>query len=132
MYYKLSEEENLRKVPESLFIFLTTRAEVEKYVEIVQSDPSDKYIYRCNIEISNLFDPELQLINTKPMIKIKLKEPLIKLKKFKSQTILVLEHKERNDCKIFHWRVKLIASDSDIDKAFISAKQSIIKNQKLC
>ena len=29
-----------------------------------------------NIKILNLFDPELQLINTKPMIKNKLKELL--------------------------------------------------------
>ena len=30
---------------------------------------SDKYVHRYNIEILNLFDPELQLVNTKPMIK---------------------------------------------------------------
>ena len=41
-----------------------------------------------NIEILNLFDPELQLINTKTVIKSKLKELLSDLKKFKVQTIL--------------------------------------------
>ena len=35
----------------------------------------------------------MQLINTKPMIKNKLKEFLSKLKKFKVQAILVLEYK---------------------------------------
>ena len=33
---KLSEEENLRKVDESLYIFLATTDEVEKYAEIMQ------------------------------------------------------------------------------------------------
>ena len=40
MYSKLSEEQNLRKVAESLYIFLTTPDEVEKYVEIMQSNSS--------------------------------------------------------------------------------------------
>ena len=39
--------------------------------------------------ILNVFDPELQLINTKPMTKNKLKEVLSKLKMFKIQTTLV-------------------------------------------
>ena len=74
----------------------------------------------------NIFDPELQLINTKPMIKNKLKELLCVLKKFKVQTILVLEYKKRNNRKIFHSSVKLIDSNSDIDEAFISMHQSIM------
>ena len=40
-----------------------------------------------NVEILNLFDPELQLINTKPVIKNKLKQFLNELKKFKVQAI---------------------------------------------
>ena len=71
------------------------------------------------------FHPELQLINTKPMIKNKLKEFLSELKKFKIQTILVLDYKKRNDHKIFHSSVKLIASDSDIDETFKSMRLSI-------
>ena len=47
-----------------------------------------------------MFDPELQLINTKPMIKNKLKELVSELKKFKVQIMLVLDYKKRNDCKI--------------------------------
>ena len=58
----------------------------------MQSNPSDNCVYRYNIEILNLFDPELQMINTKPMIKNKFKELLSQLKKFKVQTILVLEY----------------------------------------
>ena len=58
----------------------------------MQSNPSDNCVYRYNIEILNLFDPELQMINTKPMIKNKFKELLSELKKFKVQTILVLEY----------------------------------------
>ena len=48
----------------------------------------------------------------------------------KDQTTLVLEYKKKNDCKIFHSIHKLIASDSDIDKAFKSMHQSIMKKIK--
>ena len=57
-----------------------------------------------------LFDPKLQLINTKKVIK-RLKELLCELKEFKVHTILVLEYKEKNDQKIFHSSAKLIAND---------------------
>ena len=50
---------------------LLNRLEVEKYV---QSSYSDNCIHHYNIEILNLFDPELQLISTKPVIKNKLRE----------------------------------------------------------
>ena len=50
--------------------------EVEKYLETMQSHSSDNCVHRYNIEVLNLFDPEFQLVNAKPMIKIKLKELL--------------------------------------------------------
>ena len=104
-YFKsIREEQNLRKVAKSLYIFLTTPDEAEKYV---QSNSYDNCMHHYNVEILNLFDPELQLINTKPLIKDKLKELLNELKKFKVQTILVLDYKKRNDCKIFHSSAKL-------------------------
>ena len=49
------------------------------------------------------------------MIQYKLKESLNELKKFKVQTILVLECKKKSDWKIAYSRTKLIAGDSDID-----------------
>ena len=56
-YYKSIREENhLREVPKSLYIFLTTPDEVEKHV---QSHSSDNCIHCYNVEILNLFDPEL-------------------------------------------------------------------------
>ena len=68
-YFKSArEEQNLRKIAKSLYIFLTTSDDVEKYV---QSDSSDNCIHCYNHEILKIFDPELQLINTKPMIKDK-------------------------------------------------------------
>ena len=80
-YFKsITEEENIRKVAKSLYIFLTTPDEVEEYV---QSNSSDNSMHRYNIEILNSFDPELQLINTNPMIKNKLKELLSELKSLK-------------------------------------------------
>ena len=62
LYSKLSEEQNLRKVAKSLYIFLTTQKDV-------QSNSSGNSIDCYNVEILNLFDPELQLFNTKPIIK---------------------------------------------------------------
>ena len=60
------------------------------------------------------------------MIKNKFKELLSGLKKFNIQTLLVIEYRKRNDCKIFHSSVKLIVSDSDIDKAFNPMHKSIM------
>ena len=77
----------------------------------MQSNSSDNCVHHYNVEILNLFDPELQLINTKPVIKNKLKELLNEFKKFKVHTVLVVDYKKRNDLKIFHLNVKLIASD---------------------
>ena len=76
------------------YIFLAKYDEKEKYVK---SDSSDTCIYCYNVEILNIFDLELQLINTEPMIKL-----LTVLKKFNVQTVLVLEYKKRNDCKILN------------------------------
>ena len=70
----IREEQNLKKVAKSLDTFLTTPDEV-------QSNSSDNCVHHYNVEILNLFDPELQLINTKLVIKNKLKELLSELKK---------------------------------------------------
>ena len=97
----------------------------------MESNSFDNCIHHYNLKILNLFDSELQLINTKPVIKNKLKELLSGLKRFKVQTILVLDYKKRNDLKIFNSSVELIANDSDIDEAFKSRLQSIMtKNLK--
>ena len=90
LYSKLSEEQSLRKVAVSLYIFFTTPDKVEKYPEMMQSNSFDNCVHHYHIEISNLFDPELQLINTKPIIKNKLKKLLMALKKFKARAVLVL------------------------------------------
>ena len=60
------KEENLRKVAKSLSVFLTTPDEV-------QSSSFDNCVHDYNVEILNLIDMEVQLINTKPVIKNKLK-----------------------------------------------------------
>ena len=64
----------LKKVIELLCIFLTTSNELEKNDEMMQSNFSDNCVHQYNVEILNFFDPELQMINNKPMIKNKLKE----------------------------------------------------------
>ena len=63
-------------------------------------------------------------------MKNKLKGLLSASKKFKVQSILVLEYQKRNDHKIFHSSTKLTADDSDIDEAFKSMHQSIITKIK--
>ena len=110
LYSKRCEEQILRKADELLYIILTKSDKLEKYAEMMQSDSSNNYIHRYNIEI--LTNSKL---NTKHMIKNKLKELLREMKKFNVQSILVLEHKKRNAYKIFHPSTKLTASDSDID-----------------
>ena len=65
----IKEEKSLRKVAKWLYNFLKTPDEV-------QSNFSDNCIHHYNVEILNLFDTELQLINTKPVIKTKLKSLL--------------------------------------------------------
>ena len=95
MYSELSKEQSLRKVAGSLHIFRTTLDEVERYVEMLPSSSSGNCLYHYNIEIFNLFDPELQPIYTKPIIKNKLKELLSELKKFKVQSVLVLKYEKK-------------------------------------
>ena len=97
----------------------------------MQSTFSDNCVQHYTGEVLNIFDPKLQLTNTKPVIKKKLKELLSDLKKFKVQTILVLDHKKRDGHKIFHSSAKLTASDSDIDEAFKPMHQSIMTKIKI-
>ena len=52
-------------------------------------------MHHYNVKIRHIFDAELQLINTKAMIKNKSKELLSELKKFKVQTMLVSDYKRK-------------------------------------
>ena len=94
--------------------------------------------YNCvrvyTIRTSNLFNPELQLINAKSVIKSKLKDLFSELKQFKVQTVSVLENKKIDDHKsmpkIFQSSAKLIVKDSNLDKAFTSMHQSVMTKIK--
>ena len=119
----IMEEQNLRKVAKSLYIFLTTPDEV-------QSSSFGNYVHHWNVESLNLFDPELRLINTKPVIDKKLKELLSDLRKLNVQKTLLLDYKKKNDCKMLHSSDKLIADHSDIDGVFGSTHQSIMTKLK--
>ena len=88
----ISEEENITKVAKSPYIFPTTPDEVQK---TVRSNSSDNCIRHYYVEILNICDRELQLINTKPITKNKLKELLSEIKKFKVQEILVSDYKKK-------------------------------------
>ena len=62
---------------------------------MMQSNSSDNCVHHLNVKIFYIFDPELQLINTKPMIKNKYKKLLSESKKFNVRAILVLEYKKK-------------------------------------
>ena len=79
-FESIREEKNIRKVAKLLYIFLTTPDRVERYV---QSNTSDNCVHCYNVEILNLFYPELQLINAKPIIKSKFKKMSSEFKKFR-------------------------------------------------
>ena len=72
----IRKEKNLRKVAKSLYIFLTTP-------DKVTSNFSNNCAHHYNAEVLNLFNPKLQLINTKPVMKNTLKELLSELKRLK-------------------------------------------------
>ena len=101
----------------------------------MESNFSDNCVHHYNVGILNLFDPELQVINSKPVIKNKLDELLSELTNFTSQTISVLHYKKRNDHKVFNSSATLTASDSESDKtfvkAFIHALKHYDKNQNI-
>ena len=97
---------------------------------MMQSNSFDHYICHYHNKVLNIFDPKLQLINTKLIIINKLKKLLSEIKKFKGQPILVLEYKNRNDHKFFHSTAKLISSDSDTDETFKAMHQSIMMKIK--
>ena len=97
---------------------------MEKYVKLtekaleakimMQSSFSDNCARVYNIDLLNLFNRELHLINTKPVIqKQKLKDLLDELKKFKAQAILILDYKKIDNQKpmrkIFYWSSKELA-----------------------
>ena len=75
---------------------------------IMQSSSSESYVlmYVCNIEVLDFFNPELQLINTKSVMKNKLKDILSDLKEFTVQTVLALGNKKtdyhKSTSKVFH------------------------------
>ena len=121
---KLNEKQSFRNVAESLLSYLSN------YEIIIQSNSSDNCMHCYNIEILNIFYPEIQMINTKCMMKTKLIKLLSELNSFKNKTILVLEYAKRSYDKIFHSSAKLIPIDSDIDKAFKSKHQSIMTRIK--
>ena len=74
LYSKPNKEQNLRKVATA------TPDEVEKYDKMMQLSSSNNCVHCYDIEILNLFNPELLVINTKPMIKNNLKELLSEFK----------------------------------------------------
>ena len=63
------------------------------------------------------------------MIESKPKKMLSEWEKIKVHTKLVLEYQKRNDHKIFNRSAKQIAIGADIDEAFKSMHQSIMKKR---
>ena len=134
LYLKLNEEKNLKEVAGEFYSFIATPDITEGYIELIekmseakaimQSSSTDRCACIYNIEVLKLFFPKLQLINNKLVIENQLKDLLGGLKKFKVQKILASKYKKIDDHKTirksFHACAKLIANDSDFDKAFKS------------
>ena len=74
----------------------------------MQSSSSDDCICHFNFNNLILLCLKLQLINTKPKVKNKLKEMLTDLNKINVQKILALKYKIRNHHKTFHSNAKQI------------------------
>ena len=53
LYSKLVKKQTLRNIAESLYIFLTSPDEVEKYVKMMQSSYFDNGICHFNIKLLN-------------------------------------------------------------------------------
>ena len=74
---------------------------------------SDDCVHHYNIEILNIFDPELQPINCRAIILKKLKDALGELKKFKVQTIFAIECKRtyyhKSMRKAFHFFIQVLS-----------------------
>ena len=51
LFSKLSEKQNLKKASKSLYVFLTTLDEVEKYGKIMKSNYSDNCVHLYNAEL---------------------------------------------------------------------------------
>ena len=100
----------------------------------METSSFDNCVRNQSIEILNIFYPELQLINIKTIIENKLKDFLGEFKKFKTQTILVLEYKKidyhKSIHKIFHLSARLIANDSNSDIVFGSMHVSVMTRIK--
>ena len=110
---------------------------IDDYLEILTDEEVKDFVainfseyFKSIREEQNLRKVAKLLYNTKPVIKSQLKELLSELKKFKVQTVLVLDYSKRNGRKIFHSSTKLTASDSDTDEAFKSMHQSIMTKIK--
>ena len=83
----LSEKKNLIKIAGLFYTFLTMSDEGKKHVALIekiqeakimmQVSSSDNCVLVYDIKILNLFDPKLLLINTKLVIKNKLKDLLM-------------------------------------------------------
>ena len=141
LYSKL-DEKNLRKVDELFFTFPTALDGIDKYAELADkteprihehtclSDYCVWYYYIKILLVLILINPESELINTKSVVKNKLKYLLDQLKMFKTQTTLVLWYKEIFDhetiYRICHSNTKLITHDLDANKAFESVHQSVM------
>ena len=72
LHSKLCKEQNLWKVAELLYIFLTTPDKV-MILEMMLLSYFDNCIYHFNIKVFNLFNSDLQSISTKPIIKKQIK-----------------------------------------------------------
>ena len=78
MHFKLAEKNFFRKVGELFYTFVTVPDELENYNELIEKMAKGKIMAKSIFGI--FLHTELQLINTKTVIKNKLKDLLGQLK----------------------------------------------------
>ena len=108
----------------------------KKNVKITKREHAFKdYASTYNVEISNSFNPKLQLNDTESSIKSELIDLLSKLRGFKFLTTLVLafkkiESQDKTKYDNFYGssKVEIIINETDIDDVFQSIYTTIISN----
>ena len=93
------------------------------------------YASSYNVEILNSFNPVLQIKDTEPEVKNKLKKLLTESRKFKFVTTLVLvfkkiesDYKTKYDTFYSNSKAQIIINESGIDDVFESTCSTIISN----
>ena len=138
IHSKLDEETIIRRVDELLYTSLRILGKVEKFDELLdelKTKTTDFWWLRThyNINILNPFNPQLELINVKSLVQKKIYIYIFVRRAENAQNSVLFNFRvqkigdRRSILTIFRLNSKLIWNDLEIDEAFKSMHQSVIK-----